>query len=140
MDKRILNIRDIEKTDVTRILQDLSTSKDGLSSQEAEKRLGVYGPNEIIEKKVNPVLKFLGYFWGPISWMIEIAAVLSLIIRHMEDFYIITVLLLLNAVVAFWQEHKADNAIEALKKRLALRSRVLRDNKWIEVAARDLVP
>jgi H+-transporting ATPase len=140
MNKTILNVRDVEKTDISRILKDLSTSTDGLSASEAGQRLSVYGPNEIVEKKVNPVLKFLGYFWGPIPWMIEIAALLSLIIHHMEDFYIIAVLLMLNAVVAFWQEYKADNAIQALKKRLALQARVLRDKKWMEVSARDLVP
>ncbi|MCX9084678.1 MAG: cation-transporting P-type ATPase [Candidatus Methanoperedens sp.] len=75
-----------------------------MSSQEAAKRLVQYGYNEISEKKTSPILKFLSYFWGPIPWMIEIAAVLSAIIQHWEDFWIIFVLLLLNASVGFWQE------------------------------------
>jgi len=112
----------------------------GLSSAEAKQRLEQYGYNELKEKKVNPLLKFLSYFWGPIPWMIEVAAILSAIINHWEDFVIIAILLLLNAVVGFWQEHKADNAIELLKNRLALKARVLRDGKWSEIPARELVP
>lgn len=72
--------------------------------------------------------------------MIEVAAVLSAIIHHWEDFWIIFALLLLNAVVGFWQEYKADNAIELLKQKLALNARVLRAGKWTEVPARELVP
>jgi H+-transporting ATPase len=98
------------------------------------------GPNEITEKKVNPVLKLLGYFWDPIPWMIEAAAVLSLLIHHLEDFWIIMALPLLNAGVAFWQEYKAGKAIEALKQRLALKAKVLRNNQWKIVPARELVP
>lgn len=112
----------------------------GLSFREAEKRFAQYGPNEIIEKKASPFLKFLKYFWGPIPWMIEAAAVLSAIIRQWDDFWIIFVMLLINSVVGFWQEYKADNAIELLKKKLALKARVLRDGKWQGVTARELVP
>jgi H+-transporting ATPase len=112
----------------------------GLSSEEAEKRLQKFGPNEIPEKKRNPILKFLSYFWGPIPWMIEVAVVLSAILAHWDDFGIISALLMVNAVVGFWQENKADNAIELLKQRLAVKARVLRDGKWKEMAAKDLVP
>jgi H+-transporting ATPase len=115
-------------------------AKTGLSSEEVASKLQQYGPNEIPEKKVNPYLKFLGYFWGPIPWMIEIAAILSILIQHYEDFAIIFTLLIVNAVVGFWQEHKADNAIEMLKKRLAPKARVLRNGKWSEIAAKELVP
>jgi H+-transporting ATPase len=72
--------------------------------------------------------------------MIEAALVISAVIFHWEDFGIIFALLMLNAVVGFWQEHKADNAIELLKKRLALKARVHRDGKWVEMPARELVP
>ncbi len=72
--------------------------------------------------------------------MIEVAVILSAVIRHWDDFWIIFALLLLNAVVGFWQEHKADNAIELLKQRLALKARALRDGKWLELPARELVP
>jgi H+-transporting ATPase len=122
------------------LVSKLSSSKKGLSSSEAEERLQKYGSNEITEKKVNPLLKFLGYFWGPIPWMIEIAAVLSAVIQRWEDFAVIFSLLLVNAVVGFWQEHKASNAIELLKQRLAPKARVLRDGKWTDLPSRDLVP
>jgi H+-transporting ATPase len=122
------------------LLKKLSADKKGLSTSESKDRLQKYGHNEITEKKVSPAVKFLGYFWGPIPWMIEVAAILSAIIHHWEDFYVIFALLLLNAAVGFWQENKADNAIELLKQKLALKARVLRDGKWSEVPARELVP
>jgi H+-transporting ATPase len=118
----------------------LSTSSKGLSSDEAQKRLVQFGRNAIEEKKVHPVLKFLGYLWGPIPWMIEIAAILSAIVQHWDDLIIILILLLFNALVGFWQEYKAANALEALKKQLALRARALRDGKWQEIAADQLIP
>ena len=118
----------------------LGSSPDGLSQAEAQKRLTQYGPNEIEEKKTNPFLKFLTYFWGPIPWMIEVAVILSGVVRHWPDFFIILLLLLANAVVGFWEEHQAGNAIAALKAKLAIKARVKRDGKWITPAARELVP
>jgi H+-transporting ATPase len=115
-------------------------SKTGLTLEEVAKKLQKYGLNEIPEKKVSAYRKFLGYFWGPIPWMIEVAAILSIIIQHYEDFAIIFTLLIVNAVVGFWQERKADNAIELLKKRLAPKARVLRDGKWSEIPSKELVP
>jgi H+-transporting ATPase len=131
---------DAKKATVSELFRKLSSSESGLSVAEARKRIQEYGYNEIPEKKTNPFLKFLRYFWGPIPWMIEVAAILSAYIRHWEDVWIITALLLLNAVVGFWQEKKADNAIELLKQKLALKARVLRDGNWQEVSARELVP
>ena len=123
------------------VLRNLSTSQDiGLSSSEATSRLQKYGANEIVEEKRSRLLSFLHFFWGPIPWMIEAAAIISAVIQHWEDLGIITILLAINAIVGFWQENKASNAIELLKKRLALRARVLRDGKWSDLPARDLVP
>ena len=118
----------------------LESSSDGLSQAEAQKRLTQYGPNEIEEKRTNPFLKFLTYLWGPIPWMIEAAVVLSAIARHWPDFAIIFVLLLANAVVGFWEEHQAGNAIAALKAKLAIKAQVKRDGKWTNPEARELVP
>ena len=98
------------------------------------------GYNDIPEEKKHPLRRFLGYFWGPIPWMIEIAALLSAAIQHWEDFGIIFLMLIINAVVGFLQERKAENAIELLKQRLAPNARVLRDGKWEEIPARGLVP
>jgi H+-transporting ATPase len=118
----------------------LNSSPDGLSQAEAKKRLTQYGPNEIEEKKTNAILKFLSYFWGPIPWMIEAAVILSAVARHWPDFGIILVLLLANAVVGFWEEREAGNAVAALKATLAIKARVIRDGKWINPPARELVP
>ena len=112
----------------------------GLTQAEAQKRLTQYGPNEIAEKKTNEILKFLSYFWGPIPWMIEAAVILSAAARHWPDFGIILLLLLANAMVGFWEEHQAGNAIAALKATLAIKARVKRDGKWVNPAARELVP
>jgi H+-transporting ATPase len=118
----------------------LIATSEGLSHNEAESRLKQYGRNEITEKHVNPFLKFLSYFWGPIPWMIEAAAILSVLVNHWPDFYIIMVLLLANALVGFWEEFQAGNAIAALRKKLALQARALRDGNWMTVAATELVP
>jgi len=118
----------------------LESSPDGLTQREAAKRLTQYGPNEIEEKKSNPFLKFLTYLWGPIPWMIEAAVVLSALAQHWPDFFIILALLMANAVVGFWEEHQAGNAIAALKAKLAVEARVLRGGKWVTPPARELVP
>jgi len=131
---------DLKSLPLPEVEKKLGSSPDGLSQAEAQKRLTQYGPNEIEEKKTNPFLKFLTYFWGPIPWMIEVAVILSAVARHWPDFGIILLLLLANAVVGFWEEHEAGNAIAALKAKLAVKARVKRDGKWINPAARDLVP
>ncbi|MGA8258900.1 MAG: plasma-membrane proton-efflux P-type ATPase [Arenicellales bacterium] len=112
----------------------------GLTQIEAQQRLERIGPNALKEEKQNPLRRLLGYFWGPIPWMIEVAAVLSAIVRHWSDLIIIVVLLVFNAAVGFWQEFKAANALDALKRQLALKARVLRDGRWQEIDALKLVP
>ncbi len=131
---------DLKSIPMAEVEKKLGTSPDGLTQAEATKRLDQYGPNELEAKKSNLILKFLSYFWGPIPWMIEIAVILSAAARHWPDFFIILVLLLSNAVVGFWEEKQAGDAIAALKAKLAIKARVKRDGKWINPAARDLVP
>jgi len=131
---------DLKSVTMPKLEKKLGSSPDGLSQAEAKKRLTQYGPNEIAEKKTNPFLKFLTYFWGPIPWMIEGAVILSGFVRHWLDFFIILVLLCSNAVVGFWEEHEAGNAIAALKAKLAIKARVKRDGKWATPAAREVVP
>ena len=131
-DLKSLPLPDVEKK--------LESSPNGLTQAEAEKRLTQYGPNEIEEKKINPFLKFLTYFWGPIPWMIEVAVILSGVVGHWPDFFIILLLLIANAVVGFWEEREAGNAIAALKSKLAINARVKRDGKIITLASRELVP
>lgn len=131
---------ELKEKSIKELFSELNSSEKGLDEKEVSRRSDEYGPNEIIEKKAHPLIKFLKNFWAPIPWMIEIAAIISAVIHHWEDFFIILSLLMLNALVSFWQEHKADNAIEMLKKKLALNARVLRDNKWKQVKANVLVP
>jgi H+-transporting ATPase len=120
--------------------QRLDCDKKGLSAGEAQKRLDQFGPNMMEEEKKSLLVKLLSYFWGPIPWMIEAAALLSLVVQHWTDMIIICIMLVFNAAVGFWQESKADNALEALKGELALKARALRDGKWQEIGAEDLVP
>ena len=131
---------DLKSLPLAEVEKKLGSSPDGLTQAEAQKRLTQYGPNELEEKKTNAFLKFLSYFWGPIPWMIEAAVILSAVDRHWPDFGIILTLLVANAVVGFWEEHQAGNAIAALKAKLAIRAQVKRDGKWTSPAARELVP
>jgi len=135
--KVIENLKDLSMLELQAKLE---SSPDGLTQEEASKRLTQYGPNEIKEEKTNPYLKFLSYFWGPIPWMIEVAVILSGVVGHWPDFFIILLLLISNAVVGFWEEHEAGNAIAALKAKLSVKARVKRDGQWITPASRELVP
>ena len=131
---------DLKTLPLAEVEKKLDSSPDGLTQAEATTRLTQYGPNEIEEKRTNPFLIFLTYFWGPIPWMIEAAVILSAVARHWPDFGIILVLLLSNAVVGFWEERQAGDAINALKAKLAVKARVKRDGKWVTPPARELVP
>ena len=132
--------QELERLGVEELLRRLDSSRQGLSPQQVRERQQRYGPNALQERHVNLVRRLLGYFWGPIPWMIEAAAVLSAAVRHWTDLLIILVLLIFNAAVGFWQEYQAGNAIERLKQTLALKARVLRDGRWSELDARELVP
>ena len=112
----------------------------GLTDAEVAERRATFGANALVEERRGLAKRLLVFFWGPIPWMIEVAAILSAVVRHWEDLAIIGTMLILNAVVGFWQEYKADTTIEALKQRLALRARVLRAGRWTEVEASELVP
>jgi H+-transporting ATPase len=131
-----------ESQDLTidELYKSLSASPAGLSSEESKARFERYGPNELVERKVNPILKFLRYFWGPIPFMIEAAMILSAIVQHWPDFWIIGLMLAMNGVVGFYQENKADSAIEKLKERLSPTARVLRDGNLKQIPAREVVP
>ncbi|MEW5820508.1 MAG: plasma-membrane proton-efflux P-type ATPase, partial [Cyanobacteriota bacterium] len=138
------NLIDVEKAkeiSSEEIIKNLSTDMEkGLTEDIANQRLKEYGYNEITEKEESLLMKFLKNFWGPIPWMIEAAAILSAIIKHWEDFFIILLLLFINAAIEFVQGYKAGNALAALKERLASTSRVKRNGKWKELEARELVP
>jgi H+-transporting ATPase len=116
------------------------TAWKGLTREEAQARLKKYGPNSIEAKETPWIIRLLKRFWGPIPWMIEIAAALSASVQRWEDFTIIVVMLLVNAFVDFYQESKALNAIAVLKRKLARQALVLRDGEWQNIDAKQLVP
>ncbi len=131
---------DLEKLSLDSVYKTLNTSPDGLTSIDAKNRLEHYGRNKLEDKQVSNLRKFLRYFWGPIPFMIETAALLSAIIGHWSDFTIIAVLLIYNAVSGFWQERKAANALAALKAGMAPKAEVLRDGKFSSIYATEVVP
>ena len=114
--------------------------KTGLNPGQLQERLSKDGPNALPEEKKSALSAFLVYFWGPIPWMIEAAALMALVVGDWGDFTIIISLLLFNALLGFWEENEASNALDALKNSLALKARVLRSGKWEQVDARTLVP
>ncbi len=129
-----------EQTTKSAVSTSIPADTAGLTEAEAQRRLAQYGGNELVEHHVGLLERLARFFWGPIPWMIEVAAVLSGVLRHWDDLAIILAMLLINAGVGFWQEFKADNAIALLKQRLALRAHVKRDGTWKDIEARLLVP
>ncbi len=130
-----------EQMSVDEALEDLSADPEqGLTQQEVDQRLQQYGENTIEEEGKHPIVVFLSHFWGPIPWMIEIAAILAAAVQHWEELGVIVVLLLINGGVSFWHEHKASNAIAALKQKLAPEAQVIRDGEQRSIEATQLVP
>lgn len=119
---------------------DRGAAPQGLTSEEAEARLRRYGPNSVEDKPV-PFWKQLGAkFWGPVPWMLEAVIVLQLFLERDLEALIIAALLVFNAVVAFVQEHRAQDALALLRKKLRVNARVLRDGRWQTTPAENLVP
>ena len=111
----------------------------GLTGAEAARRLAEDGPNEVAERRRNPVLAFLRRYWGPMPWLLELAALLALLVGHATEAVVIAVLLTVNAVVGQLQSASAGRAVALLRRDLSVRVRCLRDGAWTEVAARELV-
>jgi H+-transporting ATPase len=118
----------------------LDATRKGLTSAEASARIAKYGRNAIVAHTESLWRKLATYFWGPLPWMIEAAALISLVRRDWSDFAVVGGLLIYNAAVGFWQDFKATNALDALKKGLAPKARVLRDGAWTSIDAADLAP
>eukprot|EP01089_Gocevia_fonbrunei_P005639 TRINITY_DN1611_c0_g1_i6.p1 TRINITY_DN1611_c0_g1~~TRINITY_DN1611_c0_g1_i6.p1 ORF type:complete len:228 (-),score=52.48 TRINITY_DN1611_c0_g1_i6:27-710(-) len=118
----------------------LAASTKGLTSAEVENRVVQYGLNQLKEKTQNPILKFLLYFWNPLSWTMEFAVVLAFILGDYVDSIVIGALLILNACIGFWEERSSGNAIKALQSSLAPNAFALRDGDWKEIPAFELVP
>ncbi|MFW6113903.1 MAG: cation-transporting P-type ATPase, partial [Actinomycetota bacterium] len=108
----------------------LGTSPRGLSEDEAEERIEVYGYNEVAGEKRAPITEFLLHYWGPMPWLLELAMILSFLLEHILEGVIIFVLLTINAVIGQVQSSGSQKAVELLKQKLAIKTEVLRNGEW----------
>ncbi|KAE8651540.1 ATPase 8, plasma membrane-type-like [Cucumis sativus] len=138
---------DLERIPIEEVFEQLKCNRNGLSSDEGEKRLQIFGPNKLEEKKESKFLKFLGFMWNPLSWVMECAAIMAIVLANgggkppdWQDFVGIVVLLIINSTISFIEENNAGNAAAALMAGLAPKTKVLRDEKWSEEEAAILVP
>ncbi|GMV54626.1 MAG: cation transporter [Betaproteobacteria bacterium] len=112
----------------------------GLSSGEARRRLGEFGPNAVAEVTPSAWRAYLAKLWGPIPWLLEIAILIQLGLGQTVEAAIISGLLLFNATLGFIQEGRANAALAALKERLAPTALACRDGEWARLPAAELVP
>jgi len=118
----------------------LKTSTNGLAESESKERIERFGYNEVVEKEKNPILEFLSRYWGPMPWLLEFTMGLSYISCHYLELAIIFLLLTINATIGFWHARSSRKALELLKKRLAVKAKVLRDGEWVVKDVRGIVP
>ncbi|CAL5432540.1 unnamed protein product [Camellia sinensis] len=138
---------DLENIPIEEVFEKLECTREGLSSDDVQKRLDMFGYNKLEEKKESKVLKFLGFMWNPLSWVMEAAAIMAISLAHggrkdidYQDFIGIVILLIINSTISFIEENNAGNAAAALMARLAPKTKVLRNGKWKEEDASVLVP
>ena len=118
----------------------LETSEKGLSDSEAQNRANTIGFNEVAEKKKNVFLEFFSYFWGPIPWLLEFATILAFLIGNTFDAFVFLFIVLINGSITFYNEHDSKKALSLLKRKLTIKTNVLRNNSWKIVESRVLVP
>ena len=118
----------------------LGVARTGLSGAQIQERLSFFGRNELAEKKKNPIVEFLGRYWGPMPWLLELAMLLSFVLRHNVEGIIIFALLTVNAIIGFMHTHGSQKAVELLKQRLAVKARILRNGEWGMKEAGEIVP
>ncbi|XP_020578324.1 ATPase 9, plasma membrane-type-like [Phalaenopsis equestris] len=138
---------DLESIPIEEVFSQLKCSTAGLTTADGELRLQLFGPNKLEEKKESKLLKFLGFMWNPLSWVMEIAALMAIVLANgggkppdWQDFVGIVVLLFINSTISFIEENNAGNAAAALMAGLAPKTKVLRDGRWTEQDAAILVP
>ncbi|KAL6549704.1 Plasma membrane ATPase 4 [Orobanche minor] len=138
---------DLERIPVDEVFEQLKCTREGLTSDEGENRLRIFGPNKLEEKKESKILKFLGFMWNPLSWVMEAAALMAIALANgggrppdWQDFVGIVSLLFINSTISFIEENNAGNAAAALMAGLAPKTKVLRDSRWGEQDASILVP
>ena len=126
---------------IEEILKQYSTQKEGLSSAEANARLEKYGPNKLKEQKKNSPLKlFLSQFLDVLIFMLIIAAIASYMIGNHLDAIVILVVVIINSIIGFIQEYRAENAMEKLKSLVHTDAHVKRDNNLKRIPSEKLVP
>jgi Ca2+-transporting ATPase len=124
-----------------KLLESLKSTEEGLSTEEAERRLQEFGPNELVAKKgVSPFQIFFGQFKDIFVIMLLIAIVISVAINEIVDAATIGTIVVLNAVVGFVQEYRSEKAMEAMKKLTAPKARVLRNGKELIIPSKNVVP
>ncbi|XP_075503284.1 plasma membrane ATPase 4-like isoform X1 [Primulina tabacum] len=138
---------DLEKVPIEEVFEQLKCDREGLSSDEGANRIQIFGPNKLEEKKESKILKFLGFMWNPLSWVMEAAALMAIVLANgngqppdWQDFVGIICLLVINSTISFIEENNAGNAAAALMAGLAPKTKVLRDGRWSEQEAAILVP
>ncbi|MBI4650402.1 HAD-IC family P-type ATPase [Candidatus Desantisbacteria bacterium] len=136
--KEIENFQNLDTESIIKLFKSDFTS--GLKQTEVETYLKQYGYNEVPEQKANPIFCFFTKFWGFTAWMLELIIILSWFLHKYSDAYIVSGLLVFNAIISFAQEQNAVNAVEDLKEKLHINAKVLRDGIWKTVLSRELVP
>ncbi|KAE8651378.1 plasma membrane ATPase 4 [Cucumis sativus] len=138
---------DLEHIPIDDVFEKLKCTEEGLTSEEGASRLQVFGPNKLEEKKESKILKFMGFMWNPLSWVMEIAAIMAIVLANgggrppdWQDFVGVIALLFINSTISFIEENNAGNAAAALMAGLAPKTKVLRDGRWCEQDASILVP
>lgn len=131
----------IYEISVDQVYKQLDVRPSGLTTEEAQRRLEIYGPNEIEEVGKTPLIyKFLAQFYHLFAILLWVAAVLSFLSDQAQLGYAVIGVIIINALFSFYQEFKAEKAVEALKKLLPQKARVLRDHEEKVIFAKDLVP
>ncbi len=126
---------------INAVFIEYKTSSLGLSLHAARERQKKYGPNEVATRsKINYLIYFFRQFQSPLVYILLIAAFVSLFLGRQTDFWLILIIVILNAMVGWFQEVKAEKSLAALKKIIALRARVIRNDEEMEIPAIDLVP
>jgi len=130
-----------ENLNIKEVLGKLKSSKNGLTEKEVEKRLEKYGYNELEEKKkTTPFKVLLRQFTNFIVWVLFAAAIISLLIGEILNFWVISFIICFVIILGFVQEYRAEKAMEALKKIVQLKTNVLRNDKVREILTREVVP
>ncbi|CAK5274888.1 unnamed protein product [Mycena citricolor] len=143
-DKEKVDLETIVIDDVFKLLQ---CDENGLSQDEATRRLELFGPNKLESEEQNPFLQFLSFMWNPLSWVMEAAALVAIALSNgqgqppdWQDFVGIVLLLLINSSIGFYEERGAGNAVKALMDSLAPKAKCKRGGSWSEIESADLVP